>query len=39
MDSINLAYIAPKVAKVWHIDFIEKHCKIKRTVTFERFAE
>ena len=34
MSSINLAYVVPKFAKVWHIDFIEA----KRTVTFERFV-
>ena len=34
MSSINLAYVVPKFAKVWHIDFIEA----KRTVTFERLV-
>ena len=27
MGSINLAYVVPKLAKVWHIDFIENVVK------------
>ena len=27
MDSINLAYVVPKLAKVWHIGFIENVLK------------
>ena len=27
MGSINLAYVVPKLAKVWYIDFIENALK------------
>ena len=27
MDSINVAYVVPKFAKVWHIGFIENVVK------------
>ena len=37
-DSINLAYVVPKFAKIWHIGFLRKH-EIKKTVTFEWLVE
>ena len=40
MGSINvIAFVVPKLAKVWNMDFIEKICEIKRTVTFELLVE
>ena len=38
MGSINLAYVVPKLSKVWYIDFT-KYFEMKQTVTFDRLVK